>query len=217
MDIVQLNQEYQGLNPQERVNRLFEDFAPSKILITSSIGSTTAILLHLMSKVNPKPIVHFIDTSYHFDETLDYKRELENLFGLKINVLNADPKKNRFTRENETWRYNHELCCFINKIDPVDQIKHHYDVWVSGLLGFQNVNRQGLRVFDQGDGLIKFHPVIDLTKEDAALYFMLYELPEHPLVAQGYSSIGCTHCTQKGAGRSGRWRDFAKTECGLHT
>lgn len=216
MELAQLNKEYRRLDPQGRVDRLFEDFAAGKILVTSSFGSTSAILLHLISKVSPKPIIHFIDTSYNFDETLDYKRELQNLFGLEIKVLKADPKKNQFTRENETWRFNHELCCFVNKIDPVDQIKHHYDVWVSGLLGFQNANRQGLEVFEQGDGLIKFHPVIDLSKENATLYSMLYELPEHPLVARGYSSIGCTHCTKKGVGRSGRWREFAKTECGLH-
>jgi len=216
MDLVQLNLEYQPLDPQGRVNRLFKDFAPGKILVTSSFGSTSAILLHLISKVSPKPAVHFIDTSYNFDETLAYKRELEILFRLEIKVLRADPKKNQFTRENETWRYNHELCCFINKVDPVHQIKHRYDVWVSGLLGFQNANREELGVFEQGDGVIKFHPVIDLTKENAALYSMLYELPEHPLIAHGYSSIGCTHCTKKGVGRSGRWKDFARTECGLH-
>jgi len=138
-----------------------------------------------------------VRVSPRFDETLAYKSELEILFRLEIKVLRADPKKNQFTRENETWRYNHGLCCFINKVDPVDQIKHRYDVWVSGLLGFQNANREELGAFEQGDGVIKFHPVIDLTKENAALYSMLYELPEHPLIAHGYSSIGCTHCTKK--------------------
>lgn len=215
MDFQSLNTKYVSLHPKQRLEKLFEDFDQEKILFTTSLGSTSVILLHLLSEVKPGHPVYFIDTSYHFKETLEYKKLIQDRFKLNIIDLKAKDKKNRFTRENKTWKYNHELCCFINKIDPLEKIKPNYDIWVSGLLAFQNVNRKDLNIFEQ-NGLMKFHPIIDMSKQDVALQIQLYDLPIHSLVHKGYDSIGCTHCTNKGQGRVGRWMDFAKTECGLH-
>ncbi|MCZ6520961.1 MAG: phosphoadenylyl-sulfate reductase [Bacteroidetes bacterium] len=215
MDLQSLNTKYESLHPKQRLEKLFEDFDQEKILVTTSLGSTSVILLHLLSEVKPGHPVYFIDTSYHFKETLEYKKLIQDGFKLNIIDLKADDKKNRFTRENKTWKYNHELCCFINKIDPLEKIKPNYDIWVSGLLAFQNLNRNDLNIFEQ-NGLMKFHPIIDMSKQDVALQIQLYDLPIHSLVHKGYDSIGCTHCTNKGQGRVGRWMDFAKTECGLH-
>ena len=215
MDLQSLNTKYESLHPKQRLEKLFEDFDQEKILVTTSLGSTSVILLHLLSEVKPGHPVYFIDTSYHFKETLKYKNLIQDSFKLNIIDLKADDKKNHFTRENKTWKYNHELCCFINKIDPLEKIKPNYDIWVSGLLAFQNVNRKDLNIFEQ-NGLMKFHPIIDMSKQDIALQIQLYDLPIHSLVHKGYDSIGCTHCTNKGQGRVGRWMDFAKTECGLH-
>ena len=211
-----LNQNYQDLQPKERLQRLYSDFDPSRILITSSFGSTSVLLLHMISQVKPDHPVYFVDTSYHFPQTKEYVELLRNKLNLNIQKLRAEPKKNQFTKENQTWKYNHELCCFINKIDPVDQIVAHYDVWISGLFAFQNSNRSKLKTFEPKDQVLKFHPVIDMSKEEVATYLKIYDLPVHPLVSQGYDSIGCTHCTKKGEGRVGRWLEFSKTECGLH-
>ena len=216
MNIKDLNRNYQSLSYQERLERLFEEFPSNKILVTSSFGTTSMALLHILSKVKPGHPVHFIDTSYLFPETIKYRDQLIDELGLKVVELKAEKKKNRFTKENQTWRFNQDLCCFINKVEPLDKIKSDYQVWVSGLLGFQNIHRKDLNVFEKKDEIMKFHPLIDMTKEDLNLYTQLYELPTHPLLRKGYDSVGCTHCTSKGKGREGRWIDLDKTECGIH-
>lgn len=216
MNIKELNRSYQPLSYQERLERLFQDYHPDQVLLTSSFGTTSMALLHLISKVKPGHPVHFIDTSYHFPETLAYRDQLVTDLGLKVVEVKAEAKKNRFTKENQTWRFNQDLCCFINKVDPLDKIKGNYSVWVSGLLGFQNIHRNNLDLFELKDGILKFHPLIDMTKEDLSLYRQLFELPVHPLIHQGYDSVGCTHCTKKGQDREGRWLDVDKTECGIH-
>lgn len=216
MNIQDLNKLYQPLAFQERLEQLFRDFSPEHILCTSSFGTTSMALLHMISKVKPGHPIHFIDTSYHFPETLTYRDKLVAHLGLKVIDVRADGKKNRFTRENRTWKHNQDLCCFINKVEPLDKIKAGYKVWVSGLLGFQNPHRQNLDLFEKKDGIVKFHPLIDISKQDLALYTQLFELPTHALLAKGYDSVGCTHCTKKGKGRKGRWFDIPKSECGLH-
>ncbi len=216
MNTKELSESYQTLSFQERLERLFREYPQDKILVTSSFGTTSMVLLHLLSKVKPGHPVHFIDTSYHFKETLAYRDQLVAQLGLTVAEVKAEPKKNRFTRENQTWRFNQDLCCFINKIEPLDKIKPNYQVWVSGLLGFQNIHRKNLDLFQQKEGMMKFHPLIDMTKEDLNLYRQLFELPTHELLHRGYDSVGCTHCTKKGSGRAGRWIDIDKTECGLH-
>ena len=148
MKVAALNNDFQSLSFQDRLIKLFEEFPPEKILVTSSFGTTSMVLLHLLSKVKPGHPVHFIDTSYHFPETLSYRDQLVKQLGLNVVEVKAEKKKNRFTKENQTWRFNQDLCCFINKVEPLDKIKGDYQVWVSGLLGFQNVHRKNLDVFE---------------------------------------------------------------------
>lgn len=210
------NKQFASLSPQERLHALFEKVGEEDVLVTSSFGSTSAILLHMLSKVRPGFPVYFVDTGYHFQETLKYRRLLARQLGLTLIDARAEERKHRFTKENETWRRNQDLCCAINKVGPVNELKDCHRIWVSGLLRFQNTNRQKMEIFEERADIIKFHPIIDMSPEEVALYRQVYELPQHPLLKQGYDSIGCVHCTVKGTGRAGRWADSAKTECGLH-
>jgi phosphoadenosine phosphosulfate reductase len=215
-EIESLNLHFSGLSPEERLQALFERVPQEEVLFTSSFGSTSAILLHMLSRVRPGLPVHFVDTGFHFPETLAYKELLAERLGLKLIDVGAEARRHRFTNENETWRYNPDLCCYINKVYPVDQLKQQYGFWLSGLLRFQNDQRQQKSFFEKKGEIIKIHPIVDMSKEEVSLYLKVWDLPLHPLVAKGYDSIGCTHCTAKGQGRSGRWVDSAKTECGLH-
>ena len=207
---------YAKLSPLERMEKFFKDYDPEEILITSSFGSSSAILLHLIHKVKPEQPIHFIDTSYHFKETVDYKNQLQELLNLNIIEVSAQENKNQFTKENQTYLQNQDLCCFINKVEPLNRIKAQHSFWVSGLMAHQNANRQSLNIFEQKQDIIKFYPMLDMTAEDVDLYKLIYELPSHPLVEKGYDSVGCSHCTKKGKGRDGRWANLNKTECGLH-
>lgn len=214
MNLDALNEKHLPLSPQERVKELYRDF--NSVLFTSSFGTSSAILLHLFHSVRPEQNVFFLDTTYHFAETLQYKDELTRRFGLHVIEIAAEEWKNKFTREDHTWAKDPDLCCSINKVEPLDRIKGNYEVWVSGLMQSQNSYRKQMNIFEQKDGIIKFYPIIDFSTEDAKHYLDEHALPPHPLIAHGFSSVGCIHCTVKGRGREGRWVNRSKTECGLH-
>ena len=214
MDIEALNIKYKTLSPEQRIQALYSDF--NAVLLTSSFGTTSAILLHMFSQLRPEQPVYFIDTTYHFQETLDYKQQLTQLMQLKVTDVRAEEWKNQFTKDDQTWSKNPDFCCTINKVEPINEIKKGQEIWVSGLLGYQNAHRKQLDIFEQKQDIIKFYPIIDMSKEAVDSYISKHQLPHHPLLDQGYESIGCTHCTKKGEGRVGRWGDSAKTECGLH-
>src|SRR5690606_27085813 len=109
-------EKFKPLLPKERIKEIFNTISEDKLLVTSSFGTTSAILLHMLSEVKPGHPVHFINTTYLFKETLAYAEELKDRLNLNIVEVKADVNKNRFTRKNKTWKYNQDLCCFINKV-----------------------------------------------------------------------------------------------------
>lgn len=214
MDLQELNSKYRDLTPEDRMIGLYRDF--SKVLVTSSFGTTSALLLHHVVRANPDQVIHFIDTTYHFRETLDYKEQMTRLLNLKIEALKGEKWKNEYTRNFRVWEKEPDVCCSINKVEPVDRIKDNYEIWVSGLMRWQNSHRQKLDIFEQKGNIIKFYPIIDITEEQLEKYYTEHGLPQHPLRALGYASVGCVHCTKQGKRREGRWVNFFKNECGLH-
>jgi phosphoadenosine phosphosulfate reductase len=201
---------------EERVKWIFDHYAEEDILITSSFGSSSALLLHLIHKISPKHPIYFLETGYHFEETLAYKDRLQKLLSLNIKTIGAPENKHQFTQDNFTYKHNQDLCCFINKVEPLATLRASHKIWLSGLFKYQNENRKQLNFFDQKVDILKSYPLLDITPEEVHSYFFIHELPSHELVAKGYSSIGCTHCTVKGSGREGRWAGNAKVECGIH-
>ncbi len=214
MNLDELNKKYLTLSPEARISELYKDF--DKVLFTSSFGTTSAFLLHLFHRIRPQETVYFLDTTYHFNETIAYKEQLTQLLDLKVVDVRPESWKNKFTEQDKTWGSDPDLCCSINKVEPIDKLKGNFDVWVSGLMASQNAFRQNLKVFEKKDDILKFFPLIDQSEKTAKEYIVKHQLPEHPLLSQGYSSVGCFHCTVAGKGRSGRWVNKSKTECGLH-
>ena len=215
MNLEELNKKYLPLTPEERIREIYKDF--NKVLFTSSFGTTAIYLLHLFHKVKPEEKIYFLDTTYHFNETITYQEELTKLWNLNVVDIKPEEWKNKFTLDDKTWSTDPDLCCSINKVEPMEKIKADYEVWVSGLMGSQNTHRENLKIVEQKENIIKFYPIIDKTEEDTKLYMKENNLPEHPLLSQGFHSVGCVHCTVAGHGRTGRWSNKSKTECGLHT
>ncbi len=211
-----LNRRYRDLSVEERVTQLYKDFDVSEVMLTSSFAANSAFLLHVFATIAPQQKVHFIDTGFHFKETLEYKVDLSNLYKLNVEDVHPEDWKHAFTIKDETWKSDPDFCCSINKVEPLQGIKAQHRVWVSGLMRWQTEHRATLDVFEYRGKIIKFYPLIDVTKEEREAYIKEHALPFHPLVAQGYSSIGCAHCTRPGDDRSGRWVDKPKSECGLH-
>ncbi len=216
LEISKLNKKYNSLTVRERIAELYKDFDINKVMLTSSFATSSAFLLYEFSKVNNKQTIYFIDTKYHFDETLEYKKQLTKLYGLKVESIGANKIDNDFTTKNETWKTMPEFCCDINKVRPLQLIKQRFNVWVSGLMEWQSDHRSSLNIFENRNGILKFYPLLDVTEKERETYIKEHKLPFHPLISKGYSSVGCKHCTVPGNGRSGRWNNHPKTECGLH-
>ena len=214
--IAALNQDYAALGLEERLRKLYREFPHEQVLVTSSFAATSAYFLHVVSRMQPRQAIHFIDTGYHFPETLHYRQYLVERFHLRVVNVHADDWKHRFTADDKTYEHDPDFCCSINKVEPLDALKPRYAVWVSSLMAWQSDFRAELPLFERRRGILKFNPMIDVSREERDRYIREHDLPFHPLVARGYSSIGCTHCTVAGEGRSGRWIGKPKTECGLH-
>lgn len=213
-DLKLLNEKYIKLTPEERIKEIYNDF--DDILLSSSFGTTAVFQLYLFYKAGVNQPVHFIDTTYHFKETLDYKEKLSKLFDLKVINITPDKEQNEFSKLGELWRYDPDQCCQINKVEPFENVKNKFEVWISGLMSWQSSHREKLNVFEEKKGIIKFYPILDVTEEEALNTIKENKLPMHPLKPLGYESIGCKHCTLKGKKRKGRWAQTVKTECGLH-
>ena len=216
MTLEELNKKYKVLTPRERIIELYKDFDATKILYTSSFGTTAGLLLKLIHEINPKQNIFFLDTTYHFIETIEYKNQLIKKLGIKVIDVLPEEWKNEFTTNDKTWTVDQDLCCSVNKVEPMEKLKKEQEVWISGLLSYQNVHRKYLDVFEEKDDILKFYPILDVTEKEVTDFFKKNKLPSHPLEAQGYNSIGCAQCTVKGKGRSGRWSNSSKSECGLH-
>lgn len=216
LDIKALNKKYRALSVHERVEELYKDFDQADVMLTSSFAATSAFLLKVFSDVNSQQKIYFIDTGYHFKETLIYKEYLTQLYDLKVESVRAEKFKHEFTTKDETWKKDPDFCCSINKVEPLEKVKEKYKIWVSGLMQWQSDHRASLDIFEERGDMIKFYPLLDITAEERDNFIKEHHLPFHPLKSKGYFSIGCTHCTQPGEDREGRWNNSPKTECGLH-
>lgn len=216
LDLKVLNESYNNLSIYERVEQLYKDFNEDDIMLTSSFAATSAFLLKVFSDVNPNQKIYFIDTGYHFKETLIYKDYLVQLYDLNVENVSAEKWKHEFTTTDETWTKDPNMCCSINKVEPLQSLKPDHKVWVSGLMRWQSDDRSTLDFFEAREDITKFYPLLDVTSEEREDFIKDHHLPFHPLISKGFYSIGCKHCTVAGEGREGRWNNSPKTECGLH-
>ena len=168
------------------------------------------------------PVI-FLETGKHFPETLTYRDTLVVAIGL-TNVINVMPDPDTIAKKDETglrWSYDPDGCCEIRKVIPLATALAPYDAQFTGRKAFQSATRAALPRFEVEDGRLKVNPIADWDKARIEAYMAQHTLPPHPLVAQGYLSIGCAPCTsvvKPGEDpRSGRWRGWDKTECGIHT
>jgi phosphoadenosine phosphosulfate reductase len=225
LDLEKLNESFEGRKPEEIIAWAVKEFSP-RVAMTSSFGPESGVLLHMVSRIDPTVPVLFLETGYHFPETLEYRDRLAALFGLKQVVdLKGDPeKRRRLVEENAGVPYekNPDMCCQINKVEPLDQAIKGYEAWMSGIRRHQTDFRKSIRIVEEYEGAIyKISPLANLTSRDAWWYLKEHNIPQHPLYEKGYLSIGCWPCTrpiQSGDDeRSGRWAGKSKTECGIHT
>jgi phosphoadenosine phosphosulfate reductase len=197
---------------------------PGRIAAVSSFGAESAVLLHLLSDIDPAVPVIFLDTGKLFAETLDYRDTLVRRFGLR-GVRSARPDAGLLAERDSRgtlWREAPDQCCWHRKVEPLDAALAGFAAWITGRKRAHGGGRETLDSVETGtDGRIKVNPLAEWSTEDVAAYFDAHDLPRHPLTARGYRSIGCVPCTRAAAPgeapRAGRWAGSGKTECGIHT
>ncbi len=219
-----LSAAWEGLSAQDILRHAITEEFVGRIAVSSSFGADSAVLLHMIAQIDPDFPVMFLDTDRHFFQTLQYRDELVKKVGL-TNLINLKADKDEAAAEdakNTLWRTNPDQCCDLRKVRPLDRALKGYDAWISGRKRHQAKTRAALPVVEWDGVHFKVNPLVNWTAEDIAAYFTEHDLPPHPLVEQGYPSIGCFTCTkpvERGAdARSGRWADAGaeKVECGIH-
>ena len=200
-----------------------EDLFPGRIALVSSFGADSVVLLHMVSQIDPKTPVVFVDTGQHFDETLRYRDELVARLGL-TNLVMAEPDRETVAEEDPEkflFASDPDRCCDIRKVQPLARALDGYDAWITGRKSFQTATRSRVPLFEAEGDRVKVNPLVGWSATDLIDYIRAAGLPPHPLVAKGFPSIGCLPCTSRVAPgedpRAGRWRGRTKSECGIHT
>lgn len=216
------NARFGGLSSREIVERAVFELFPGRIALVSSFGAESAVLLHLVASVDRSVPVVFIDTLRLFPETLAYRDRLVERLGLSdVRTVTPDPEavadKDRY---KALWMTDADLCCQIRKTEPLTRALKGFDAWFTGRKRFQAATRSQISFFESDGARTKVNPLASWSSGELKAYLADHDLPPHPLVAEGYPSIGCLPCTSKVKPgedeRAGRWRGLEKTECGIH-
>ena len=217
-----LNARFAGADTGQMLADLLRGELKRRIAVVSSFGAESAALLHLVAAVDKDIPLIFVNTQKMFGDTLAYRDELAERLGYTdLRVYRPDPYD--LAARDATglrWSYDPDGCCEIRKVAPLRRALAPFDAWISGRKAFQGTSRAALLRFEIDEGKLKLNPLADWSKDRLEAYVAEHKLPRHPLVALGYPSIGCTPCTSKVAAgedeRSGRWKGWDKTECGIH-
>lgn len=219
--VERLNAELRGKSAQEIIAAASREFG-RKITYVSSFGAESAAMLGLIAEVDPGMPIVFIDTGMHFQQTLQYRDDIRDFLKLtdirtvtgdKAEIKAVDPK-------GVLNKSDPDACCEVRKVRPLEPALAGFEAWITGRKRFHGGGRAHLAVVEFSEGKFKFNPLADWTHEHVEQYFVDRKLPKHPMVADGYPSIGCWPCTVRPEDpndiRSGRWVGFKKEECGLH-
>ena len=220
-EVKELNKEFHKSSPEEIIRKsrnLFKD----KIVYISSFGIESAIILHMISQIDKNFPIALLNTNFLFKQTLDYKNKLIKIFNLK-NFVEIFPDNSNLQKDdpnNNLWKSDVEKCCELRKVKPLNKFLKKYNAWISGRKSYQGGERLDLQSFELNNGKIVVNPLANFEQKQVSEYFKNNNLPIHPLIKEGYLSVGCIHCTHKSSNkkdpRSGRWINQTKTECGIH-
>jgi phosphoadenosine phosphosulfate reductase len=217
-----LNERFAHWQAREVLDQVVRSEFPGRIALVASFGAESAVLLHLVASVEKSLPVVFIDTGKIFGSTHRYRDELVARLGLTdVRIARPDPTT-LMTQDIDgaLWLREPDKCCGIRKVAPLSRALAGFDAWISGRKRYQGGRRASLPLVEADGRRVKINPLAEWSRDDVSAYRERHDLPEHPLVADGFRSIGCMPCTDRVADgedeRNGRWRGRDKTECGIH-
>ena len=222
-DLDAINRELATATPEAILAWTWQQFQP-KVILTCSFQHDGVVLAHMLRDIAPAVPVVFINTGFHFPETLAYRDEIQRRFGIELLELQPIMPREQFAAEHglDLYARDPDLCCHINKVEPLKRFLPGVRAWVNGRRRDQANTRKEIRCVEafQGD-LYKINPMASWTSKETFYYMDRHGIPTHPLFDQGYASIGCAPCTRPVVPgedeRSGRWAGTGKVECGIHT
>lgn len=222
-EIEALSQEFESRRPPEIIKWAVDTFWP-EVALSSSFQTQSLPLLHMVQAVRRGVLVFFLDTGYHFWETLMFRERIAAEWQLNVIDLYRDARWDAFVRQHTRRlpREDPNLCCYLHKVQPMQKALKDLKAWITGIRRDQTSIRAHARILElQADGLLKINPLLNWTRADVEAYIEAHHLPLHPLHERGYRSIGCAPCTiaigVNDDERAGRWAGRGKIECGLHT
>lgn len=224
-DITQsLNADYGTLPALDLMDAMINKIFTGNIAVVSSFGTEAALLLAITAEVNPKTPVIFLDTLKHFPETLEYRDKITALLKLEdVRSIKPEPSAIKAAdSDGNLWDRNPDACCYLRKVVPLEEALSGFKAWVNGRKRIHGGVRSDLEKIEHDGRRIKINPLADWTQDIIDAEWKKRSLPEHPMVPFGYTSVGCNTklCTVKPkpgeGGRSGRWAEFDKEECGIH-
>jgi phosphoadenosine phosphosulfate reductase len=225
--IQELNLRFERAEPLEIVEWALRDSGLARVGVASAFQAEGTAIIHMAAAIRPDVPVLFLETGFHFAETLAFKERLTEMLGLNVLDLTGD-----HTVESQTAQYgprlyerDPKLCCELNKVIPFDRALEDLDGWVTGMRRDSAWTRASTPILswtelDSGHRLLKINPIANWTRRDAWAYLKVNAIPHNPLYDLGFSSIGCSPCTRMvfpgEDERAGRWSGLLKTECGIH-
>jgi phosphoadenosine phosphosulfate reductase len=219
----ELRHRYAGLAGEALLRILIEQEFRGRLAVVSSFGAESAALLALVAEIDRRVPILFLDTGKLFGETLRYRDRVIAALGL-TDVRSLHPQGEQLAEDDADsmlWLADPDRCCALRKVGPLASALHGFAAWVSGRKRYQGAARATLPVFEaDGTGRIKINPLAGWSRAQIEAVLATRNLPRHPMVADGYLSIGCMNCTDRVRPgedpRAGRWRGRVKSECGIH-
>lgn len=211
-----------GLPAEALLRQAIFELFPGRIALVSSFGADAIVLLHMVAGIKADLPVLFLDTGKLFPRTLAYRDRVTEQLGLR-NVQTLTPEPAALQADDaggSLWFRDTDACCALRKVAPLRRGLAPYAAWINGRKRFQSAGRAAIPKLEWADGRAKFTPLADWPADQIDAYIRRHDLPRHPLIAEGYASIGCAPCSSPVApgqdARAGRWAGSAKTECGIH-
>lgn len=222
-----LNERFERSSPEAVLRWALEESGLDRVAVASAFQAEGTCVLHMATRIRPEIPVLFLDTGFHFRETLAFKAELTELLGLHVVDLRGDHTPETQAREYGDRLYDRDpdMCCRLNKVIPFTRALHGFDAWITGLRRDSAPTRAGAPIveayeLEPGRPMVKVNPLAAWTRRDTWAYLRAHDLPRNPLYDLGFAQIGCAPCTSRvapgGHERDGRWDGSLKVECGLH-
>ena len=226
--VTELNERSETASPHDILRWALGDSGLGRVAIASAFQAEGTAVIHMAIQVKPDVPILFLETGFHFDETLRFKDDLIARYGLNVVELQGEhtPETQAAEHGPRLYERNPTLCCEINKVRPFNAALRNLDGWITSLRRDSAWTRMKTPIIDQyefepGKTLVKVNPVANWTRAQVWQYLKDHDVPRHPLYSLGYASIGCAPCTRMvfpgEDERAGRWSGIMKTECGIHS